>query len=151
MFVIVGVIISNRMRSARHVARVGETSGACRGLVGNLRRRDDLEDLVVDERISKWIFKKWDWGGGVDWVDLAQNRDKLCALVNTVMFLPSTWSAWNFLTSWETIRFSESNLLHGVCFTVLDSDHGWTFCLKSTILWDPVTSPFLVTLTALST
>jgi len=27
---------------------------------GNLRRGDDLEVLVVDERISKWIFKKWD-------------------------------------------------------------------------------------------
>jgi hypothetical protein len=37
---------------------------------GNLRERDDLEDLFVDNRvILKWIFKKYDLGGGV-WLGL---------------------------------------------------------------------------------
>ena len=27
-----------------------------------LRERDHLEDLGVDGRISKWIFRKWDVG-----------------------------------------------------------------------------------------
>jgi hypothetical protein len=48
------------MRSAGHEARVEETRGAYTILVGNFRRRDDLEDLVLDEQISKCIFNKWD-------------------------------------------------------------------------------------------
>jgi hypothetical protein len=35
--------------------------------------------------ILKWIFKKW--GGGMDWMELAQDRDRWGALVNVVMNL----------------------------------------------------------------
>jgi hypothetical protein len=53
---------------------------------GHLRYRDHLEDLGVDGKIiSKWIFKKWD--GGMDWIDLAQDRNGWKALVNSVMNL----------------------------------------------------------------
>jgi hypothetical protein len=32
--------------------------------------------LCVDERIMlKWIFKEWDGGGGVEWIELAQDRE----------------------------------------------------------------------------
>jgi hypothetical protein len=35
-----------------------------------------LKYLGVDERIIlKWIFKKCD-GGGMDWIDVAQDRDR---------------------------------------------------------------------------
>jgi hypothetical protein len=52
----------------------------------NLRARDHLKDPVLDERkILKRIFKKRD--GGMDWIDLAQYRDRLRALVNAVMNL----------------------------------------------------------------
>jgi len=35
-----------------------------------------LECLGVDERIIlKWIFKKW--VGGMDWIELAQNKDPI--------------------------------------------------------------------------
>ena len=40
----------------------------------------------VDGRIIlRWIFEKWDEGYG--WIELAQDRDRLRALVNAVMNL----------------------------------------------------------------
>jgi hypothetical protein len=43
-----------------------------------------LGDPDVDGRIMlEWIFKKWD--GGMDWIELAQDRDRWRALVNSVM------------------------------------------------------------------
>jgi hypothetical protein len=42
-----------------------------------------LEDPGVDGRIIlKWIFERL--GGGVDWIDLAHDRDKWRAVVYTV-------------------------------------------------------------------
>jgi len=36
---------------------------------GDLRERDHLEDLAVDERIIlRWIFRKWD--ESMDWIGL---------------------------------------------------------------------------------
>jgi len=53
---------------------------------GNLRGRDRLKDVGINERvILKWIFKKWDWG--IDWIDLAQDRSRWQALVNSEMKL----------------------------------------------------------------
>jgi hypothetical protein len=46
-----------------------------------------LEDPGVDGRIILiWIFKKWD-GGGMDWIDMAQDRDRWRAVVKAVMNL----------------------------------------------------------------
>jgi len=54
---------------------------------GNLRERDHLEDPDVDGRIIlRWIFRKWDVGG-MDWIQLAENRYRWRALVNAVMIL----------------------------------------------------------------
>jgi hypothetical protein len=84
---IIRVIKSRRMRWARHVARMGEGRGAYRILVRNLREGDHLEDPGVDGRIIlKLIFKKWD-GGGMDWIVMAQDRDRWRAVVSAVMNL----------------------------------------------------------------
>jgi hypothetical protein len=55
-------------------------------LVGRPERRNQLEYPGVDGRIIlKWIFKKWD--GGMDWIDVAQDRDRWRAILNVVMNL----------------------------------------------------------------
>jgi hypothetical protein len=47
---------------------------------------DHLEDRGVDGRvILKWMLEKWD--GGMDWIDVAQNRDRWRAVVHAVMNL----------------------------------------------------------------
>lgn len=54
-----------------------------------------MEDLGVDARIiMKWIFKELD--GGMDWNNLAQNRDTCQALVNAVMKFSVSKSVRNF-------------------------------------------------------
>ena len=51
-----------------------------------MRERDHLGDPGVDGRILlRWIFRKWDWG--VEWIDLAQVRDRWPALVNVIIVL----------------------------------------------------------------
>ena len=50
---------SRRMRQVGHVAYMVDSTGAYRVFVGNLRERDNFEDLGIDVRIIfKWIFKK---------------------------------------------------------------------------------------------
>ena len=51
----------------------------------NLRERDNLQDLGVDGNIIlRWIFRKLD-GEGMDWLELAQDRDRWWAVVNVEM------------------------------------------------------------------
>jgi len=81
---IVRVVKSRRMRWAGHVACMGEGRGVHKVLVGKpegkrpLRRpRRRWEDNIkMDLR---------EVGGGGDWTELAQNRDRWRALVNRVM------------------------------------------------------------------
>jgi hypothetical protein len=51
---------------------------------GDLTERYHLVDLGVDVRmILKWAFRKGD--RGMDWIDLARDRNRWRALVNAVM------------------------------------------------------------------
>jgi len=64
---IVRVIKSRRMRWAGHVARMGESRGVYRVLVGKLEGKNHLGDPGVDWWIIlRWIFGKWDVGYGLD-------------------------------------------------------------------------------------
>jgi len=81
---IVRVVKSRRMRWAGHVARVREGREVHRVLVGKPEGKSPLErprrrwedNIKMDLR---------EVGGGGEWMELAQDRDRLRALVNTVM------------------------------------------------------------------
>jgi hypothetical protein len=84
---IVRVMKSRRMRWAGHVARMGEVRGAYNILVGRPEGRKPLgrlrrkwEDNIKMDLVDIWF-------GDVDWIHLAQDRDRWRALVNTVMSL----------------------------------------------------------------
>jgi hypothetical protein len=80
------MIKSRRMRWAGHVARM-QKRNAYRILVGKPEgkrppgrpRRRWVDNIKTDLREIRW--------DGVDWIDLAQDRDQRRALVNTVMNL----------------------------------------------------------------
>jgi len=84
---IVRVIKSRRMRWAGHVARMGEESGVYRILVG---KPDGRRPLVRPRR--RWVDNiKLDLQevgcGCMDWIGLAQDRDRWRTLVSAVMNL----------------------------------------------------------------
>ena len=79
------VVKSRRMRWVRHVARIGEGRGVHRVLVGKTegkrplgRPRRRWEDNI------KMDLQEVGRGCG-DWMELAQDRESLRALVSTVM------------------------------------------------------------------
>jgi hypothetical protein len=81
---IIRAIKSRRMRWAGHVACMEEKRDAYRVLVGKPEGKGPLERPRLDGRIiARLIFTKWD--GGIDWNDLAQDRDRWQALVNAEM------------------------------------------------------------------
>jgi hypothetical protein len=84
---IVWVIKSSRMRWAGHVAHMGERRGVYRVLVGKYdgkrplgRPRHRWEDNI------KMDLKEVGFGG-MDWIELPQDRDSWRALMNAVMNL----------------------------------------------------------------
>jgi len=75
------------MRWAGHVARMGEVRGVYRVLVGNRREGDQWGDLGVDGWIILgWISRRWGCGC-MDWIGLAQDRDRWRTVVSAVMNL----------------------------------------------------------------
>ena len=81
---IVRVVKSRRMRWAGHVAHMGEGRGVHRVLVG---KPEGKRSLGRPRRRWEDNIKMdlWEVGGGGDWMELAQDRDRWWALVNTVM------------------------------------------------------------------
>jgi hypothetical protein len=73
------------LSSSRCAPRKGEKRIACRILVGNpegkrplgRQRRRWVDNIKMDLRETEW--------DGMDWIDLAQDRDQWRALVNAVM------------------------------------------------------------------
>ena len=50
-----------------------------------------MEDPGIDGMIIlKWIFEKQNGGGDMDWIDLAQDRDRWQAVINSIIKLRVT-------------------------------------------------------------
>jgi len=81
---------------------------------------------------------KQTWWEGVDWIYVAQGRDQLLVFVNTVMKLPPSQKARNFLNTWVTIGFLRGTLLHGVGWLagwLFGWLVGWTWMRRSKACW----------------
>ena len=101
------------------------------------------EGLCTVEWVSKWVSKygirvyfclgNWPLGrprrrwvgntrmdlqevgcGYMNWIGLAQDRDRWRTLVSAVMNLGVPWNAGNFLTSWKPVSFSRRTVHRGV-------------------------------------
>jgi hypothetical protein len=70
---------SRRMRWAGPVARMEEKRNAYRILLGGRPKHRWMDNIKIDLREIGW--------NGIDWIDLAHDRDQWRALVNTVMNL----------------------------------------------------------------
>jgi hypothetical protein len=78
---------SSRLKWAGHVARMGEGRNVCRVLMGKpegkrslgIPRRRWVDGIRMDLREGGW--------GCVEWIHLAQDRDRWRAVVNAVMNL----------------------------------------------------------------
>ena len=102
------------MRWAGHVACMGEERGVYRVLVGKPEGRRPLErprrrwadNIRMDLQEVGCVY--------MDWIGLAQDRDKWRMLVSVVMNLRVTLNVGSFLTSCRSVSFSRRTLHHGV-------------------------------------
>jgi hypothetical protein len=76
--------------------------------LGRPRRRWE-DNIRMDLREIGW--------GGINWIDLAQDRGQWRALVNTVMNLRVLYNVRNLLGGCATGGFSRRAQLHGVSFS----------------------------------
>jgi hypothetical protein len=92
-------IEKNEMGGGGYVSRMGEKRGSYRILVGSPEGRRPLErhrhrwedNIKMDLQELGWV--------GMDWIEVAQDRDRWRALMNAVMNLRVPQNAENFLTS----------------------------------------------------
>jgi len=84
---IVRVVKSRRMRWAGHVARMGERRDVYRVLVGKPEGKRPLGRTRHrwEDNIKMGLQEMG--GGGMDWIELARDRDRWRELVNAVMNL----------------------------------------------------------------
>ena len=104
----------NLRRWAGHVARMREERGVYRVLVGKPEgkrpmgrpRRRWVDNIRMDLQEVGC--------GYMDWIGLAQDRDRWRTLVSLVINLRVPWNAGNFLTICKQVSFLRRTLHHGV-------------------------------------
>ena len=99
---------------AGHMARMGEERRVYRVLVGKPGGKRPLGRPRL-----RWVdnirMDLQEMGCGyMDWIGLAQDRDRWRTLLSAVMNLRIPWNAGNFLTSCKPVSCSWRTLHHGV-------------------------------------
>jgi len=101
------------MSWAGHVARMGEERGVYKVLVG---KPEGKRSMGRPRR--RWVDIRMDLQevgcGYMNWIGLAQDRDRWRTLVSAVMNLRVPCNAGNLLTSCKPVSFSRRTLHHGV-------------------------------------
>ena len=73
-------------------------------------RRRRVDNIRIDLQVVGCEY--------MDWIGLAQDKDRCRTLVSAVMKLRVPWNAGNFLTSCKPVSFSRRTLHHGVSKSV---------------------------------
>jgi hypothetical protein len=110
--IIIRIIKSRRMRWAGHVARMGEKRNEYRLLVGKpggkrplgRPRRRWVDNIRIDLGEVRW--------GDVDWIDLAKDRNRWRAVVNSVLNLRVPRNAGKLSSGLTSSGLSGSAQLH---------------------------------------
>jgi hypothetical protein len=111
---IIRIIKARRMKWAGHVARMGEKRNAYRLLVGKPEGKRPLgrsRHRWLDNVRMDLVEVGW---GDVDWIGLAQDRDRWRALVNLVLNLRIPYNAGKLSSVQTTRDLSSSAQFHGV-------------------------------------
>jgi len=111
---IVRVIKSRRMRWAGYVAHMGERRGVYMVLMGKPEGKRPLGRPRCRWKDNIKVGYQLVGCGGMDWMELAVDRDSWWAVVNAIVNLRVPKNVRNFLTSWKLVSFSRRTLLHGV-------------------------------------
>jgi hypothetical protein len=112
-----------RKRCERHVARIGEKRNAYRLLVGKPEgkrplgrpRRRWMDNIRIDLGEVGW--------GDMDWIDLAQDRNRWRALVNSVLNLRVPWNTGKVSSGITSSGLSSRAQLHRVIWLHNDKEN----------------------------
>jgi hypothetical protein len=92
-------MIKSKMKWAGHEALMRERRGVYRILVGIPEGQRPLGRLKCKQKDNiKMGLQEVGWGGGMDWIDLAHDRNRRQAPVKMVMNLQVPYYTRNFLT-----------------------------------------------------
>jgi len=112
--IFVWVINSRRMRWARHVARMEERRSVYRIFVGKPEGRRPLGRPKRGWENNIKMDLQEVGCGGIEWIELAQFRDRWRTIVSALMNFLVPKNAGNFLTSCEPVNFSRRTMLNAV-------------------------------------